>query len=77
MAQTMRHGGGGHGAMPVIAFLVAALLVAVLAIGYIAWQGQPQLAAQSIDVKLPDGPRIPSVPMPNPQPIPSPIPKPG
>jgi hypothetical protein len=65
----------GHGALPVVLFFVAALALAVFAIGYLAFSGPQRLAVQSLELRLPKAP-TPS-PVPNPQPLPSPLPRPG
>jgi hypothetical protein len=65
----------GHGALPVVLFFVAALALAMFAIGYLAWSGPQRLANNAIELKLPKAPT--PTPMPNPQPIPAPLPRPG
>jgi hypothetical protein len=64
---------GGHGALPVVLFFVAALAMAMFAIGYLAWNGPSRLANQTLELKLPRAP----APAPNPQPLPAPSPRPG
>jgi hypothetical protein len=61
--------------MPVVLFFVAALAMAMFAIGYLAWNGPSRLANQALELKLPKAPT--PAPMPNPQPLPAPLPKPG
>jgi hypothetical protein len=65
----------GYGAWPVVLFLVAALALAMFAIGYLAWHGPERVAGQTLELKLPKAPSLPRTP--NPQPLPSPLPKPG
>lgn len=60
-----------------LAFVVGALLVLVLAIGWLAWTGGlPTAQAPKMDITLPETPSLPT-PTPNPEPMPSPLPKPG
>lgn len=78
MAAHVHHRGGGN---TILAFVVGALLVAVLGLGWMVWSGglisTPDSENLAMNLRIPEPQALPApMPMPDPQPTPLPVPKP-
>lgn len=69
MAQARRHSGAGT----FTGFLLTAVVVLALLIGWALWAGvTPELKPQVSNIELPRAPKLPATPNPEPLPIPGP-----
>lgn len=75
----MAHAPSHHGGGTFWGFLLGAVFILALAVGWMVFSGNtPNLAnqAMNVDVQLPKAPKLPATPNPEPLPLPSPA-KPG